>query len=227
MYSEDDLLPISALSHLVFCERRAGLILLEGLWDDNAFTAEGSLLHEQAHKPSAESRDNCRIVKGLWLRSFELGLCGRADVVEFQQVPQERTSTISQEGATSRWQPLLVEYKRGRLRREMSFEVQLCAQAMCLEEMLGMKVTSGAVFYGKSRRRLEIALDQELREETRTAAERLHVLVASGRTPSAVFHRKCRFCSIRDLCLPTAMGPKKSVRRYLRQATEPQDETPA
>jgi CRISPR-associated exonuclease Cas4 len=217
MYSEDDLLPISALSQLAFCERRAGLILLEGLWEDNVFTAEGSLLHEQSHQSLAESRQNCRVVRGLWLRSFKLGVYGRADVVEFQRHQAE----------TGQWQPFLVEYKRGRLRHETSFEVQLCAQAICLEEMLGIEVKSGAIYYGKTRRRLEIEFGKELREKTITMAERLHELVASGRTPAAVFRRKCRACSMREVCLPTAMSPKKSVRRYLRQATEIEYETPA
>lgn len=215
MYSEDDLLPISALGQLVFCERRAGLILLEGLWEDNVFTAEGSLLHEQTHHSSAESRESLKIVRGLWLRSFKLGLYGRADLAEFRQ---------PQSGA-GYWQPLLVEYKRGRLRHETSFEVQLCAQAMCLEEMLGIEVKLGTIYYGKTKRRLEIELGAELREKTINAAERLHELVTKGRTPPAVFRGKCRACSMREVCLPTAMSPKKSVRRYLRQATEIEDET--
>jgi len=227
MYSEDDLLPISALSQLVFCERRAGLILLEGLWQDNVFTAEGSLLHEQTHQGSVENREGWRLVRGLWLRSFKLGVYGRADVVEFQGVQAERGSTPPPGGEMGQWQPLLVEYKRGRLRHEASFEVQLCAQAICLEEMLGIEVRSGVIYYGKTRRRLEIELGKELREKTIAASERLHEIVASGRTPRAVYCPKCRACSMREVCLPTAMSPKKSVRRYLRQATETEYETPA
>lgn len=216
MYSEEDLLPISALAQLVFCERRAGLILLEGLWEDNVFTAEGSLLHEQAHHSSVESRQGWRVVRGLWLRSFKLGVYGQADVVEFRQL----------RGETGDWQPLLVEYKRGRLRHETSYEVQLCAQAMCLEEMLGIVVSSAAIYYGKTRRRLELELGRELREKTIAAAHRLHQLVAAGKTPPAVFHRKCHNCSMRGVCLPTIMSPKKSVRRYLREVTGAEYETP-
>lgn len=220
MYTEDDLLPISALSQLVFCERRAGLILLEGLWEDNVFTAEGELLHEQVHSDLVVARNKWQILRGVWLRSFKLGVYGRADVVEFQRV-HKRDTSVSQLGEeVVQWQPLLVEYKRGHLRREASFEVQLCAQAMCLEEMLGIKVGSGMIYYGKTRRRLVIELDQQLREKTVTAAERLHELVAAGRTPAAVYRPKCRFCSMRGVCLPTAMSPKKNVRRYLRQAME-------
>lgn len=220
MYSEDDLLPISALSQLVFCERRAGLVLLEGLWQDNVFTAEGGLLHEQVHQGSVEKRDDWRVVRGLWLRSFRLGVYGRADIVEFQRVHKEPKAVFPQCGKMGQWQPLLVEYKRGRLRREASFEIQLCAQAMCLEEMTGIEVRSGMIYYGKTRRRLELELDQELREKTTAAAERLHELVANGRTPPAVYRPKCHTCSMREVCLPTAMSPKKSVRKYLRLATE-------
>lgn len=227
MYSEDDLLPISALSQLVFCERRAGLVLLEGLWKDNTFTAEGSLLHEQTHQGSSESREGWRIVRGLWLRSFKLGVYGRADVVEFQRVQEERGTVFPLGGQMGHWQPLLVEYKRGRLRREASFEIQLCAQAMCLEEMMGIQVKSGAIYYGKTRRRLELELGEELRAKTIAVAERLHELVASGKTPPAVFRPKCRTCSMLEVCLPTAMSPKKSVRKYLRQATEMEYEAPA
>jgi CRISPR-associated exonuclease Cas4 len=224
MYSEDDLLPISALAQLVFCERRAGLILLEGLWEDNVSTAEGTLLHEQTHQGSVESRHGWRVTRGLWLRSFKLGVYGRADVVEFHQPETEEESALPQETEVG-WQPLLVEYKRGRLRREASFEVQLCAQAMCLEEMLGIEVKSGMIYYGKTRRRLEIKLGAELRQHTAAAAQRLHELVDNAKTPRAVFRPKCRACSLREVCLPTAMSPKKSVRRYLRQATEIEHET--
>lgn len=220
MYCEDDLLPISALAQLVFCERRAGLVLLEGLWEDNVFTAEGSLMHEQTHQGPAESREGWRIVRGLWLRSLKLGLYGRADVIEFLQAGEDREIACPPDGERRQWQPFIVEYKRGRLRHEASFEVQLCAQAMCLEEMLGIRMETGAIYYGKTRRRLELELDEDLRERTVAAAKRLHELVADGRTPSAVYRPRCRACSMLWVCLPMAMSAKKSVRRYLKQATE-------
>ena len=218
MYSEEDLLPISALSHLVFCERRAALVMLEGLWEDNVFTAEGNLLHEQTHRDSGWSRPGSRLVRGLWICSYKLGLYGRADVIEFPTPDDSRDGFSAANAVKSPWQPLLIEYKRGRLRRETSFEVQLCAQAMCLEEMLGIRVEAGMIYYGKTRRRLEVQLDDDLREKTIGAALRLHQLMASGETPRAVFRPKCRYCSLIDICLPTAMSPKKSVRRYLREA---------
>jgi len=224
VYSEEELLPISALSQLVFCERRAALILLEKLWADNIFTAEGSLLHEQSHKPIVESRDEWRIVRGLWLRSLELGLYGQADMVEFRRSPRSPAAAVLP-GLAGWWQPFPVEYKRGRLRREVSFEVQLCAQAICLEEMLGITVPKGALYYGKARRRLELELTESLRDKTRDAASRLHELVSNGKTPRGVLRKKCRYCSLLGTCLPTAMSSKKSVRKYLKQAMEPGDET--
>ena len=216
MYSEDELLPISAVSQLLFCERRAALILLERLWADNVFTVEGSLLHEQSHHPVVESRDEWRVVRGLWLRSLELGLYGQADVVEFRRSERSPAAAILP-GLARWWQPFPVEYKRGRLRYEVSFEVQLCAQAICLEEMLGISIPKGALYYGKTKRRLELELTEDLRDKTRDAARRLHELVITARTPRGVLRKKCRYCSLLGICLPTAMSSKKSVRKYLQE----------
>jgi len=214
MYSEEELLPISALQHLLFCERRAALVCLEGLWEENVFTAEGSVLHEQTHQAVVESRGDIRIAHGLWLRSLRLGLSGRADVVEFCRLDDARCgSGVCLPGLPGCWQPFPVEYKRGRTRSEASFEVQLCAQALCLEEMLRTDVPSGALYYGKTRRRLEIPFDAAIRRQTEDAASRLHRLVSAGATPQARFQPKCRSCSLNTVCLPKAMS--QSVAGYL------------
>jgi CRISPR-associated exonuclease Cas4 len=219
MYGEDDLLPISALQHLLFCERRAALVCLEGLWRDNTFTAEGTVLHEQTHQAETESRGNLRIARSLWLRSLRLGLSGKADVVEFQRVDGTQPGTgVTLPGVAGIWQPFPVEYKRGSLRSEASFEVQLCAQALCLEEMLGITVPAGALYYGKTRRRLEIQFDETLRKQTETAARRLQELFAAGITPVARPEVKCKSCSLNDLCLPEATSGRKSVAVYLKKA---------
>jgi CRISPR-associated exonuclease Cas4 len=226
MYGEDDLLPISALQHLLFCERRAALVCLEGLWRDNTFTAEGSVLHEQTHQPETESRGNLRIARSLWLRSLRLGLSGKADVVEFQQVDGIQPGTgVTLPGTAGLWQPFPVEYKRGQLRSEESFEVQLCAQALCLEEMLGITVPAGALYYGKTRRRLEIQFDKALRKQTETSALRLQELFAASVTPVARLQVKCKSCSLNDLCLPEVTGGRKSVAVYLKKAVA-SSETP-
>ncbi len=220
MYGEDELLPVSALQHMIFCERRAALICLEGLWKDNVYTAEGSVFHEQADVGETECRGDLRIARGLWLRSLELGLTGRADVVEFHYKREAIQGTaIPLSGSDGLWLPFPVEYKRGVLRDEKSYEVQLCGQAFCLEEMLGICVPAGALYYGKTRRRLEIPFTAEIRELTRNTALRLHELIRSGVTPLAKPKAKCRSCSLYDICLPSAMDRRRNVDSYLRQAT--------
>ncbi len=203
MYSEDDLLPLSALQHLLFCERQCALIHVEQLWAENRFTAEGNILHEKTERGGAESRRNLRIAYGLPLRSLRLGLIGKADVVEFHR--QEETT----------WQPFPVEYKRGRAKKDNCDRVQLCAQALCLEEMLHGPVPEGALFYGKNRRRQVVRFDEALRRETEDAATRLHELVRAGHTPAVRYEKKCESCSLIQLCLPKVAGAGKQVSRYL------------
>ncbi|MFQ5752814.1 MAG: CRISPR-associated protein Cas4, partial [bacterium] len=154
MYSEDDLIPISALADFTFCERRAALHFIERVWEDNLFTAEGTILHERVDASDSEVRGNLRTAHSVWLRSLVLGLIGKADVVEFHKA---ETGGVKLEGASGLWLPFPVEYKRGHLRHERSFEIQLCAQAICLEEMLGGNIPSGAIFYGKTRRRMDVS----------------------------------------------------------------------
>lgn len=219
MYQEDDLLPISALQHLLFCERRAALVHLEGLWNENLFTAEGRILHDRAHELGTDVRSDVRTARGLRLRSLALGLSGTADVVEFYRVTgAEGVAGVPIEDVQGLWRPVPVEYKRGRLRREEGYEIQLCAQALCLEEMLGTTVARGAVFYGKTRRRLEIEFDEKLRKATNEAAVRLHKLIESKVTPTAPYKPKCERCSLLEVCLPTALSKRKSARGYLAAA---------
>lgn len=228
-YSEEDLLPVSALADLVFCERRTALHFVEGAWEDNPFTVEGTHLHQRVDAlESAEVRGNLRIARGLRLRSLQLGLVGKADVVEFHRVDHVSVSeeivpgggmadSVRLPGVSGRWRPFPVEYKRGRLRREEGYEVQLCAQAFCLEEMLSVKVPSGAIFYGQPRRRLEVIFDGQLRKQTETAAARLHQIVGAGKTPPARYEKKCERCSLLNLCLPGVTGSRRSARSYLRR----------
>ncbi len=230
MFSEDDLLPLSALQHLLFCERRAALVHIERLWEENIFTAEGVHLHERVHGQSpVEARNQIRIARGLIVRSLRLGLSGKLDMVEFHQLasaPEKRPARpegilsdgVSLTGAAGYWRPFPVEYKRGRLRREESYEVQLCAQALCLEEMLGVVVSSGAIYYREPRRRIEIAFEVSLRDETERAAKRLHILVNSGVTPSARYEKKCKSCSLIEQCLPKALSSRKIVQGYIARS---------
>ena len=209
--NESDLLPISALQHLLFCERQCTLIHIEQVWSDNEFTSEGNLLHERTHDGPDESRPGVRITRGLPVRSLQLGLSGQCDVVEFHEVTDEIR---------------IVEYKRGKPKVHRADEVQLCAQALCLEEMLHRPISDGALFYGKHRRRTSVAFDEALRLLTREATTRLHELIRSGITPRAVREKKCESCSLLELCMPDALrlrqGAAAWFERQLRDITQPE-----
>lgn len=208
----EEFLPLSGLQHLLFCERQCALIHVEGLWEENRLTVEGRQLHEQVDEPFLEQRPGVRIVRSLPLVSVEMRLVGKADVVEFHRED-------GPDGKTS-WRPFPIEYKRGRRRRWEHTEVQLCAQAMSLEEMMGVAVPRGAVYYGASRRRLPVEFDEDLRRRTGEAARRYHEMVDNRQTPPAVLERKCRSCSLQDLCLPEVTGAPSSASRYLARALE-------
>ncbi len=202
-YTEDDLVQLSALQHLLFCERQCALIHIEQVWSENLFTAEGRILHERVDSGERQTRNDVRIETAVALCSFRLGLSGKADVVEYHRDEQ------------GNWLPFPVEYKRGRPKAANWDKVQLCAQALCLEEMLHCPVPEGALFYGKNRRRQVVSFDEQLRRETEDAAARLHALVRSGRTPPARYAKKCESCSLMNLCMPKVAGAKKNVGRYL------------
>ncbi len=215
-YYEDDLLPISALQHLAYCERQWALIHLEGAWQENRLTAEGSVMHENAYEEETETRGDLRIARGLRLRSLRLGLVGMADVVEFERVSAEKPG-VTLDGIPGKWQPFIVEYKRGHPKNGHEDEVQLCAQAMCLEEMLGIPIPRSTFFYGQPRRRSETELTSELREETEKLAARLHELTELARTPQAEYNARCRACSLLDICLPKTTDGHTSAQSYLKR----------
>lgn len=210
MYAEDELLPISALQHLLFCERQCALIHIERLWADNRLTVEGTQLHERAHSEGIRRRRSIRVGRSLDVRSLRLGLVGKTDVVELHP-----TTTT---GKAFPYLPFPIEYKRGRPKRHNADLVQLCAQALCLEEMWGTKVIAGALYYGRMRRRNEVEFTDMLRSETEQAAKRLHELIRLGETPHAKREPKCDTCSLFDLCLPNGMRPRLSAKRYFGDA---------
>ncbi len=201
---DEDLLPLSGLQHLLFCERQCALIHVEGIWAENRLTTEGSVLHANADRAGSTERSSVKSVRGLVLRSSDLGLIGRADVVEFR---------------AAKWGlvPFPVEYKRGRRRRWLHDEVQLCAQALCLEEMLGLAVPAGAIFYGASKRRRDVAFDPSLRASTIASVERFRALVAGSITPRAAPEPKCRSCSLRASCMPEVTCVPGRASRYLAE----------
>jgi len=222
-YTESDLLPVSRLADIEYCERRAALHLIEMVWEDNVHTAEGTILHERAHSDDTpEKRGDLIVVRGLWIRSFRLGLAGKTDIVELHRVSDDDAAGASIPGHRGRWRVYPVEYKPGRLREQRSFQIQLCAQALCLEEMLSTTIARGAIYYGQPRRRLDVELDEALRATTEQAARRLHELFDSRLTPPAKYEKRCKSCSLLDLCMPQLRKPGRSALRYIAEATAPQ-----
>jgi CRISPR-associated exonuclease Cas4 len=221
MFSEDDLLPLSGLQHLAFCERQWALIHIEQIWSENRLTAEGREMHDRAHEAGSESRPGLRIARGLRLRSLRLGLSGQADVVEFHSA----AGGVSLPGEAGLWQPFPVEYKRGRPKPDHSDMVQLCAQAICLEEMFPAAIPAGALFYGQPRRRLDVALSPDLRTETESLAARMHQLYIARATPRASYSPKCEKCSLLGSCMPKTLAVGNAVERYLAGALAGDDES--
>lgn len=207
--SEDELVPISALQHYLYCPRQWALIHLEQIWAESFLTAQGRLLHQRTDRPSSEQRRGVRMVTAMRLQSLEHGLVGVADVVEFHR----------QNNGTERVFP--VEYKRGRPKPHRADEVQLCAQALCLESMLGVSVEEGALFYGATRRRCAVHLDGELRELTLHTVRSLRALMATGTTPLAKYDAgRCDHCSLIDDCQPKCIAKGKDVAQWLEGQLE-------
>ena len=192
----DDALPLSGLQHLAFCPRQWALIHLEQAWAENRLTAEGRLLHERADLPGQSRRHDLRIRRGLALVSRRLRLTGRADVVEFRP------------------EPFPVEYKRGKRKPTDCDLVQLCAQALCLEEMCGVAIAAGAIFYGEPRRRIDVAFTPDLRARTESLAATMHHLYAARKTPPAQPGKHCQSCSLVDVCLPEATAKADIATRW-------------
>jgi CRISPR-associated exonuclease Cas4 len=205
LYSEDDLIQLSALQHYMYCTRQCALIHIEQLWGENVFTAEGRIMHDKVDTADRESRGSVRVEYGVPMRSLGLGLIGKADVVEFHKMDDEK------------WIPFPVEYKRGKPKIDDCDKVQLCAQAICLEEMLKVEITHGALFYGQTRRREEVVFNEKLRHETEDAAKKVHELIESQMTPKPEYSKKCKKCSLYELCMPKV---SRKASNYLMRAME-------
>lgn len=196
-------MPLSALQHYLYCPRQCALIHVDGLWAENELTVEGRHLHERVDSDHPRTRDGVRIARGLRIRSLHLGIVGRADVVEF----------------ASDGPPRPVEYKRGKPKRIDADRVQLCAQGLCLEEMLDTVVPEGDLFYGRTRRRERVQFTPKLRSLTLGAIDAVQDLLQRGVTPRAEYRSyTCDRCSLRGLCLPKGTGPNRSPSRYLARA---------
>lgn len=207
MFSEEDLVMISSLQHLLFCERQFALIHIEQMWEENRFTAEGRVLHERVDIEGHESRRLFRQEFGMAVRSLEWGLIGKCDLVEFHLGP---------DGSVAEAIP--VEFKRGKDKETDVDRVQLCAQALCLEEMSGVVVSKGQLYYLSDHRRTSVDISGELRSKTSAVLARARELQAAADTPPAVYEcRKCDRCSLMDLCMPKSAGAgSKRVDRYVQ-----------
>ena len=199
MYRNDQLLAMSGLQHIAFCSRQCALIHLEQTWSESFLTAQGRLMHERVHSDESETRGDVRITRGLPLTSRRLGLAGVADVVEFHRDPD---STLKLPGRQGTWRVYPVEYKRGKRKKNNVDEVQLCAQALCLEEMLETTIPEGSLYYGQTRNRVVVSLDEKLRTETERLAGKFHKLMDSGVTPPPTVGPYCKSCSLADECMP-------------------------
>ena len=211
MYAEDDYLMISGLQHFAYCRRQWALIHIEQQWAENVHTIDGQLFHKKAHDGgSMEKRGDLLIMRGLTVKSGELGLTGVCDVVEFHR-SERGISLFSYDGL---WQPYPVEYKKGRPKAHNADELQLCAEAMCLEEMLLCEIPDGSLFYGQNRRRTQVTFSEELRIQVKSMAREMHELWEKGYTPKAKMNKSCGDCSLKDTCIPR-LGKTRSVSSYI------------
>ena len=207
MYTEDDFIMISALQHYVYCPRQCGLIHVDDVWSENLFTTRGNILHEKVDTDTYETRGTKRTVRGLRIHSFCFGITGRCDVVEF------RNSDNGEE-------VMPVEFKSGEPKDDISDKVQLCAQVLCLEEMLSTKIKKGAFFYGKIRRRDIVEIDDGLRSQTESIITSVREIISSKKVPTAEYTSKCRNCSLLDICQPKAMNNRK-LNNYIKELYTP------
>ncbi len=203
--SEDDLLSLSGIQHFAFCERQWGLIHVENQWLENVRTVEGKLLHQRADDPYfTETRGDVKVIRSVPLISKTLGLYGVADVIELHKESDSSGTGYS-----------IVEYKRGKPKPDDRDEVQLCAQAICLEEMLSITLDYGYLFYGETKHRHRIDFNETLRDRVRVLAERMHTLFVQGETPQPIKSSKCKNCSLFDICVPKLANSKKKTEQYL------------
>lgn len=205
-YAEDDLLPLSGIQHFAFCERQWGLIHVESQWVENLRTAQGRVLHQRVDDPYfAESRGDVKVVRSVPLLSKTLGLYGVADVIELHRNTNDASGMRYN----------IVEYKRGKPKPDDRDEVQLCAQAICLEEMIGITLDYGYMYYGETKHRHRVDFDDCLRERVKLLAEKMHLLYTHGITPPAIKGKRCKNCSMTDICLPKLGKSGKKAELYM------------
>ena len=222
LYHEEDFLLLSGIQHMAFCERQWALIHIEQAWAENIRTIEGKFLHERTDDPfEDETRKDIRVVRAMPLVSHKLGLRGVADVVEFYRVEDAlEGTTVRLKKRRGWWLPYPVEYKRGRAKRDDRDAVQLCAQAMALEEMLKVSIDHGYLFYGRTKRREKVLFDQLLRVRVEELSSKMHILMSEGITPKAQKGKRCSLCSLIEICQPNLTIRKHSIKKYLERMVD-------
>ena len=213
MYDEDDYLMLSGIQHFAYCRRQWALIHIEQQWSENGKTAEGMIFHSTAHDSSKlEKRGDKITVRGLRIKSAMLGLSGTCDVVEFNR-DEDGVAIAGFEGL---WLPFPVEYKVGKPKEHNADLLQLCAQAMCLEEMLLCGISKGSLYYGKTHHRIDVDFTDDLREEVRAVSKEMHDYWLRGYTPKVKQNKGCNACSLKDICTP-GLNKGLSVQAYLEE----------
>jgi CRISPR-associated exonuclease Cas4 len=212
-YTSDELLPLSGIQHFYFCRRQWALIHVERQWQENRLTAEGRAMHKNADDPFfSEIREGKIIARSMPVTSYSLGLSGICDVVEF--IPS--TQGVHLRHHPDKYLPIPVEYKRGSVKSNACDEVQLCAQAICLEEMLSVNIPNGYFFYGETRHRAEVLFNAELRDLVKRISQEMHQYFERGYTPQVKPSKACLSCSLQDICLPTLQKKTISASKYIR-----------
>lgn len=215
-YAEDEYLMISGIQHFKFCRRQWALIHVEQQWAENVHTVTGELMHKKAHDPYlTEKRKDTIIVRALPVFSRELGISGECDVVEFHKCEDG----IQLQGHRGLYSVFPVEYKKGKPKLTEEDKLQVVAQALCLEEMFSTRVAQGAIFYGETRRREQIEITEELREEVIHMLAEMHQYYARKYTPKVKPSKACNACSLKDICLPK-LNKTVSVKTYIEQRLE-------
>ena len=215
MYEEDDLLMLSGIQHFAFCQRQWALIHIEQQWEENSLTLQGNWLHRNVDNPYAMERNKDTVLlRSVAVVSYRLGMYGIADLIEFTPSTTKDNAMVLPK-YNGFWLPYPIEYKHGRPKEDETDEVQLCAQAMCLEEMYNIAVSKGAFYYGQTKHRLEVTFTNALRQRVEEYASQMHRLYESGITPKADYESKCRSCSIINQCFPARHAC--NARQYLNQ----------
>ena len=208
---------LSGIQHFIFCRRQWALIHVEQQWQENVLTTEGQILHRRADDPFfTEKRKGVIIARSVPVSSPGLGLTGVCDVVEFTAGPEG----VHLPGRDGFYQPAPVEYKRGKKKHDHCDEAQLCAQAMCLEEMLVTTIPQGTIYYAQTRRRETVAFTADLRDQVRQAVREMHAYAQRGYTPKVKPFKGCRACSLAEVCLPDLQSKKITASKYIQKFIE-------